>query len=64
MQGVSAANKRREEIFDLSVKACEPDIKIIDEQGDQMGSSAKLVTGDGSIPYSYSLMSDWTTHIS
>ena len=42
----SVANKRCEELLDLSVKALELAIEIIDEQGDQMGISSKLVTDD------------------
>ena len=42
VRGISVANKRREERLDLSVKAHELAIEIIDEPGDQMGISAKF----------------------
>ena len=61
--GISVANKCREEHLDFSVKALELAIEIIDEQGDQMGISAKLVTDDGTIPDPSSLKSDWTSSI-
>ena len=64
VRGISVANKRREELLDLSVKAHELAIETIDEQGDQIGISAKLVTDDGTVPDPYSLKSDWTTDFS
>ena len=57
--GISVANKRREELLDLCIKAHELAIEIIDEPGDQMGVSAKLETDDGTAPDPYSLKSDW-----
>ena len=42
-RGISVANKRREELLDLSVKALELAIEIKDEQKDQLGVFAKLV---------------------
>ena len=36
VRGICAANKRREELLDWSVKALELAIEIIDEQGDQL----------------------------
>ena len=45
------ANKRHEELLDLSVKALELAIEIRDEQG---------VMDDENIPDPYSLKSDWT----
>ena len=64
VRGISVANKRREELLDLFVKAHELAIETIDEQGDQMGISAKLVTDDETVPDPYSLKSDWTTDFS
>ena len=64
VRGISVANKRRKELLDLSIKAHELAIETIDEQGDQMGISAKLVTDDGTVPDPYSLKSDWTTDFS
>ena len=58
MREISVANKRREELFDLSVKALKLAIEIMDEQGDQLGISTKLATEDETIPYTYSLKSD------
>ena len=55
---MSVANKHRKELLDLSVKAHELAIEIIDEQGDQMGITAKLVTDNGTIPDPYLLKSD------
>ena len=57
---ISVANKHCKELLDLSVKALELAIKIIDEQGDQMGISAQLVMDVETIPDPYSLKSDWT----
>ena len=59
---ISVANKHCKELFDLSVKALELAIKIIDEQGDQMGTciSTQLVMDDETISDPYSLKSDWT----
>ena len=48
--GMSVANKRHEELLDLSVKALELAIEIRDEQG---------VMDDENIPDPYSLKSDW-----
>ena len=60
VEEISVANKRREEFWILmSVEAHELAIKIWDEQGDQMGISAKLVTESETIPNPYSLKSDW-----
>ena len=44
----------------MSVLAHELAIEIWDDQGDQMGISAKLVTESETIPDPYSLKSDWT----
>ena len=44
--GISFANNHREGLLDLSVQAPELAIEIIDEQGEQMSISAKLVTDD------------------
>ena len=44
----------------MSVEAHELAMEIWDEQGDQMGISAKLVTESETIPDPYSLKSDWT----
>ena len=41
--------------FRIVCKAHELAIEIIDERGDQMGISTKLVTDDGTIPDLYSL---------
>lgn len=60
MRGISVANRLCEELLNLSVKAHELAIKTINEQGDQMGISARLVTDDGTVPDPYSLKSDWT----
>ena len=50
VQGISVANKRCEELWDL-FEAHELAIKIVDEQGDQMGILAKLLlTDDETIP--------------
>ena len=67
--GISVTNKRSEELLDfnfswISVEARELAIEIWDEQGDQMGISAKLVTKSENIPDPYSLKSDWTLHTS
>ena len=62
--GISVANKRREELLDLCIKAHELAIEIIDEPGDQMGVSAKWETDNGTVPDPYSLKSDWTTDLS
>ena len=65
VRGISVANKRREELLDLCIKAHELAIEIIDEPGDQIGGvSAKLETNDGTVPDPYSLKSDWTTDLS
>ena len=64
LRGISVANKLREELLDLCIKADELAIEIIDEPGDQMGVSAKLETEDGTVPDPYSLKSDWTTDLS
>ena len=64
VRGISVANKLREELLDLSVKAYELAIETIDEQGDQMGISAKLVTDYGTVPDPYLLKSDWITDFS
>ena len=64
VRGISVVNNRREELLDLSVKAHELAIEIIDERVDQMGISEKLVTDDETIPDPYSLKSDWTTDFS
>ena len=61
VQGISVANKQRDELLDLCGKAHELAIDIIDEQVDQKDISAKLVTYEGTIPDPYSLHSDWTT---
>ena len=47
-------------VLDLFVKALELAIKIIEEQGDQMGISTQLVMDDETIPDPCSLKSDWT----
>ena len=60
VRGISVANKLREELLDLFIKAHELAIEIIGEPGDQMGVSAKLETEDGTVPDPYSLRSDWT----
>ena len=52
--------KHCEELLDLSVKAHKLVIEIINEQGDQIGISAKLVMDDVTIPDPYSLKLDWT----
>ena len=58
VQGSSVTNKRCEELWDLS-EAHELAIKIIDEQGDQMGIFANLVlTDDETIPDPYWLKLD------
>ena len=49
MLGISVANKCREEILDLSVRAIELAIEVRDEPGAQMGVSAKLVTDNETI---------------
>ena len=59
MQGISVANKRRDELLDLCGKAHELATEIIDEQVDQNDISAKLVADEGTIPDPYSLHSDW-----
>ena len=46
---ISVVNKRREDLLDfnfswISIKALELSIEIWDEQGDEMGISASLVT--------------------
>ena len=64
VRGISVANKLREELLDLCIKAHELAIEIIDEPGDQMGVSAKLETEDETVPDPYSLKSDWTTDLS
>ena len=64
VRGIRVANKRREELLDLCIKAHELAIEIIDEPGDQIGVSAKLETDDGTVPDPYSLKSDWTTDLS
>ena len=50
VRGISVANKLREELLDLCIKAHVLGIEIIDEPGDQMGVSAKLETEDGTVP--------------
>ena len=54
LREISVANKRREELLDLSTAiAHDLAIEIIDEQGDQMGISAKLERDDGTFPDPY-----------
>ena len=53
VRGISVANKLREELLDLCIKAHELATEIIDEPGDQMGVSAKLETEDGTVPDPY-----------
>ena len=55
MRGISVANKRRQELLDLPVKARDSHRSQRDEQGDQMGISAKLVKDDGTNPDPYLL---------
>ena len=55
MRGISVANKLREELLDLCIRAHKLAIEIIDEPGDQMDVSAMLATEDGTVPDPYSL---------
>ena len=58
---ISVANKRREELWVvMSLEAHELAIEIRDEQGDQMGISSKLATGNETIPDPFPLQLDRT----
>ena len=64
VQGISVANKQRDELLDLCSKAHELAIEFMDEQVDQNDISEKLVTNEGTIPDPYLLHLDWTTDFS
>ena len=65
IRGMSVTAKGREQLLDLSCKAHDLGIDVVDDNQDpQADELTKLEVEEGSIPYPFSLKSDWRTDFS